>query len=152
MLIPPNYQFNNSSNSVIIKRKTKELRWLKLWPSVIVVYFHLAVVFSVIKIFLTFPSIVLCLGVVFSAIFSAIKSKHYRCTLFHPRTREFTVHLPHHPLIMLLMSHLPPGGRVPVQTWLKVTGHLGWRPGGHGSAVKRSQGSLVPHVKTLDLS
>lgn len=55
-------------------------------------------------------------------------------------------------LITLLFTHLTPGGGVPVETWLKVTGRLGLRPGGHGPAVERSQGPLIPHVKTLDLS
>lgn len=50
------------------------------------------------------------------------------------------------------LTHLTPGGGVPVQTRQKVAGQLGLWPGGDGSAVKRSQGPLVPHVETLDLS
>ena len=49
-------------------------------------------------------------------------------------------------------THLTPGGGVPVETGLNVTGYLGLRPGGHGPAVERSEGPLIPHVKTLDLS
>lgn len=49
-------------------------------------------------------------------------------------------------------AHLTPGGGVPVETRLKVTGYLGLGPGGHGPAVERSQGSLIPHVETLDLA
>lgn len=56
------------------------------------------------------------------------------------------------PLFILSITHLTPGGGVPVETWLKITRHLCLWPGGHGSAVKRSKGPLIPHVKTLDLS
>lgn len=64
-----------------------------------------------------------------------------------------TLHIFHYVFhFSLHITHLTPGGRVPVQTWLKVTGHLGSWPGGYGPAVERTQGSLIPHVKTLDLS
>lgn len=56
------------------------------------------------------------------------------------------------PLFILLITHLTPGGGVPVETRLKITRHLCLWPGGHGSAVKRSKGPLIPHVKTLDFS
>lgn len=56
------------------------------------------------------------------------------------------------PSLLLLIAHLTPGGGVPVETRPMITGHLGQWPGGHGSAVKRSQGPLISHVETLDLS
>lgn len=53
--------------------------------------------------------------------------------------------------IILSCTHLSPGGSEPVQTWLKVTGQVGLRSGGHGSTMERPQGPFVPHVDTRDL-
>lgn len=52
---------------------------------------------------------------------------------------------------LFYITDLTPGGGVPFKTWLKVTGHRCLGPGGHGSAVERSKGSLVPQVKALNL-
>lgn len=52
---------------------------------------------------------------------------------------------------LVLIPHLSPGGSVPAQAGLQVTGQEALRPGGHSSAVKRSQGPLVPHVHTRHL-
>lgn len=74
-------------------------------------------------------------------------------SLFYSDTKKHTTaffhHLSHY---SSHTAHLTPGGGVPVETRLKVTGHLGQRPGGHGPAVEGSQGPLIPHVKTLNLS
>lgn len=71
-------------------------------------------------------------------------------TVLFPETREHLCIFPQS--FSLLITHLTPRGGVPFETRLKVAGHSGWWPGGHGPAVKRSQGSLIPHVEALDFS
>lgn len=59
-------------------------------------------------------------------------------TLSYSESREDTSAFSRVSLIILRMTHLTPGGGVPVETRLKVTGHLALWPGGHGPAVERS--------------